>query len=164
MKKIEHPFVGKISQVVVEDPTVNGINFWRTRRLIENYGEKFTQTEMAEKMGVSITIYNSFELGTRVPSYEKLEELCKLLDVTPSHLYSKEQLLIIHNRETFSDFEKGLNVDLSGNRKTLFYNPPDREREKAKIAKTREAKKRKERALSQQEEMGDQGNQNKTFG
>lgn len=48
--------------------------------------KRLTQTELAEQVGVSISIIGSLERGTRAPTQELFGRLLRVLDVTESEL------------------------------------------------------------------------------
>lgn len=49
-----------------------------------------TQTELGEKVGVKQNTFTNWENGKREPSYEKLEKLADLLDVSLDWLFGRE--------------------------------------------------------------------------
>jgi transcriptional regulator with XRE-family HTH domain len=49
-----------------------------------------TQVELAEAVGVSVAILGGLERGTRQPSPEILEKLCRVLDVDEEELFGEE--------------------------------------------------------------------------
>ena len=49
-----------------------------------------TQTALAKKMGILQPAYARYESGKIQLSYEQVEELCVLLDVTPNFLWGFE--------------------------------------------------------------------------
>ena len=58
--------------------------FKNLRKLISEKG--FTQMEVAKKVGVSNPTLFRWSTGQFCPSFDKLEELCKVLGVTASEL------------------------------------------------------------------------------
>jgi transcriptional regulator with XRE-family HTH domain len=48
-----------------------------------------TQVELAEAVGVSVAILGGLERGTRQPSPEILEKLCRVLDVDEEELFGE---------------------------------------------------------------------------
>ena len=47
----------------------------------------FTQKEIAQKMGILQPAYARYESGKVQLNYEQIQELCKLLDITPDYLW-----------------------------------------------------------------------------
>ena len=51
-----------------------------------------TQKEVAEKMGILQPAYARFESGRFQLSYEQVQELCKILEITPDILWGYQEL------------------------------------------------------------------------
>ncbi len=54
--------------------------------------KKMTQTDLAERIGVSVQSISKWETGKAVPSFEHLNELCTVLDVTLIELLNGERI------------------------------------------------------------------------
>lgn len=48
-----------------------------------------TQTELAEKLGVSKSVVSAYEKGIRNPSYKVLSQIAKIFNVTELHFFVK---------------------------------------------------------------------------
>lgn len=52
--------------------------------------KKFTQAQMAEKLNLSTTAYQFYEMGRNEPSIATLKAISKILDVTIDYLVNNE--------------------------------------------------------------------------
>lgn len=48
---------------------------------------KLTQQEVADKMNVSKGLYSKYERGIIQLDYDKMVQVCKILDITPNDLF-----------------------------------------------------------------------------
>lgn len=70
-----------------------------------------TTTQCAADVGVTQPAWNQWELGLREPKFDKLREICRLLDC------SADELLGLHERGTSVRADKGsMAVNISNNR------------------------------------------------
>lgn len=53
--------------------------------------KKLSQTEVAEKLGVSLNTISNYERGERTPDVKTLNELAKLYDVSVDYLIENEE-------------------------------------------------------------------------
>ncbi|GMQ74326.1 helix-turn-helix transcriptional regulator [Tetragenococcus halophilus] len=77
--------------------------------------KKFTQKDVAEKIGVTRPAYTAYEIGKRQPDFETLQKIAKLYEVTTDYLLgneapeeekaSKGQTVAAHIDEDVSDEE-----------------------------------------------------------
>ncbi len=53
------------------------------------FQKKYTQAKLAEKIDVSTNYISRIEMGKHSVDFEKIEELCKYLDIEPFQLFLK---------------------------------------------------------------------------
>ena len=54
--------------------------------------KKMTQSDLAERIGVSVQSISKWETGKAVPSFEHLNELCNVFDLTLTELLNGEKI------------------------------------------------------------------------
>lgn len=62
-------------------------NILKTLRLKKN----LTQAELAQKLGLTKSVISAYETGLRLPSYDVLIHIAKILNVTTDYLLGMEQ-------------------------------------------------------------------------
>ena len=75
--------------------------------------EKFSQQEMADKLEITRAMYSAYEAGRSILNLDRIEQICKILEVSPAALFSesnrkeKLRLDLIHwvNKIESSDLE-----------------------------------------------------------
>jgi transcriptional regulator with XRE-family HTH domain len=55
--------------------------------------KQLTQTELADLLGVSVAVIGGIERGTRMPTPELVEKICRVLDVTEDELWGRRGLI-----------------------------------------------------------------------
>lgn len=72
----------------------SGIRYYRKK--MEKEGQKSASQEaLAAAVGISRTRLSFIENGRAIPTVEELERIAAYLEVTPGHLYAKDQLDLI---------------------------------------------------------------------
>lgn len=64
----------------VKTKFANNMKFYRLQM-------KLTQQEVADKMNVSKGLYSKYERGLVQLDYDKMVQVCKILDITPNDLF-----------------------------------------------------------------------------
>lgn len=64
----------------VKTKFANNMKFYRLQM-------KLTQQEVADKMNVSKGLYSKYERGIIQLDYDKMVQVCKILDITPNDLF-----------------------------------------------------------------------------
>ena len=70
----------------------NGIKYWRQKL-------NKTQQDLANFLGIPRSLFSIIESGRAIPSLEELEKIAEFLEVTPGHIYTKEQLNVLFELE-----------------------------------------------------------------
>lgn len=64
----------------VKTKFANNMKFYRLQM-------KLTQQEVADKMNVTKGLYSKYERGLVQLDYDKMVQVCKILDITPNDLF-----------------------------------------------------------------------------
>lgn len=64
----------------VKTKFANNMKFYRLQM-------KLTQQEVADKMNVTKGLYSKYERGIVQLDYDKMVQVCKILDITPNDLF-----------------------------------------------------------------------------
>lgn len=86
--------------------------------------EKMSQTELADKLGVSKSTVGMYELGKREPDFETLEAIADLFNVDMNFLLGKvgSELSPKDERDIAKDLNRIMTEIKKGNNGPLYYN------------------------------------------
>jgi len=77
---------------------VNGIKHYRLK--LKQTGEKeWSQKAVADHAGIPRSRLSMIENGHMLPTVEELEKIAEYLGVSPGHLYTPNQIQIIHEMD-----------------------------------------------------------------
>ena len=72
----------------------NKVNFGERLKLLRT-GQKLSQRELAEKLGVAKSVISYYESGDRYPSYDVLVKMAHLFHVTTDYLLDIEKVRVL---------------------------------------------------------------------
>lgn len=96
--------MSKINRWTMQDANPKDVGF-----KISNFRfhRKFTQHDLALKLGVTASTVNNWEAGLRLPQIEKVEKLAKLMNITLAEfLYGKPEIFLLKELRSIVDILK----------------------------------------------------------
>lgn len=72
----------------------NKVNFGKKLKMLRT-GQKLSQRELAERLGVAKSVISYYESGDRYPSYDVLVKMAHLFHVTTDYLLDIEKVRMI---------------------------------------------------------------------
>ena len=92
-----------------------------------------TQTELAERVGISSRAIQNYEGGTRTPKKDILAKIAEILEVNESALATDEEFFVIEANEKYGSKGKAAAQKLIENASALFAGGDISEEDKANV-------------------------------